>query len=362
MIKAIDRRIPVTVLKQACRDIFTAAKVPAADAAILGDVLVTTDMRGIHSHGVIRCARYIECLQSGGIKAAAEPVVLSETPTALRVSAAGGLGIPAAEKTVRRVIHKAKQVPVVIGTVNHSDHYGAAGYYAMSCAEAGLIGFSMSNTCPLIAPTGGSRAAIGNNPFAYAAPGKAYRGVLFDICMSMAASGKLIIAAANGEKIPKDWIMDRDGLPTDDPAEIYRDAVMMPFAAHKGYGFAVMVELLSGILAGAAITEDVHSWNMVPGADSGTGHCFIAVNPEFFGGLDYFRGRVDLLIGRLTSTRTAPGVERVYYPGEIEFERERGALEDGVLLPKASLDELRRAAALVHIDADILSYEMATGI
>ncbi len=349
MIEAIDRRIPVAGLKQVCRDIFMAAKVPATDAAILGDVLVTTDMRGIHSHGVIRCARYIECLQSGGIKAATEPVVLSETPTAIRISAAGGLGIPAAVKTVRKVIDKARTVPVVIGTVNHSDHFGAAGYYAMCCAEAGLIGFSMSNTCPLIAPTGGSKATIGNNPFAYAAPGKTYRGILFDICMSMVANGKLILAAANGEKIPKDWIMDRDGLPTDDPTEIYRDAVMMPFAAHKGYGFAVMVEILSGILAGAAITQDVHSWNTVPGSDSGTGHCFIAVNPEFFGGLDDFRSRVDVLIERLTSTPPAPGVEKVFYPGEIEFERERVALENGVLLPKASLEELQRAAALVNL-------------
>ena len=345
-------RLPAEVLKKSCREIFAAIGVPAADAAVVADTLVLTDMRGVHSHGVIRSARYIDCIKAGGIKPAAELEILDESPCAVRTSAAGGLGIPAADKAVKIAMERAKRHGVAVVTVNHSDHYGAAGIYAMRCADNGLVGMSMSNTCPLVAPAGGAKATIGNNPFSYAAPGGRYRAILFDICMSVVASGKLIIAAAEGKKIPKDWILDANGNPTDDPSEIYRDAIMLPFSAHKGYGFAVMVELLSAVLAGAGITEDVKSWNTVPGRDADTGHCFIAIDPEFFGGLTEFKKRTDLLIDRLVATPPVAGVDRVRYPGEIEFGREADALKNGVPLPASSVDELRRAAKMAGVKLD----------
>ena len=345
-------RLPAAVLKKSCIDVFTAVGVPAADAEVIAETLVLTDMRGIHSHGVIRSARYIDCIKAGGIKPAAELRILNDSPCAVRTSAAGGLGIPAASKAVEIAMARAKRHGVAVVTVNHSDHYGAAGIYAMRCADRGFVGMSMSNTCPLVAPAGGAKATIGNNPFSYAAPGGKYRAILFDICMSVVASGKLIIAAAEGRKIPKDWILDAEGNPTDDPNEIWHDAIMLPFAAHKGYGFAVMVELLSAVLAGSGITEDVKSWNLVPGRDADTGHCFIVIDPEFFGGLDEFRKRTDLLIDRLVATPPVAGVDRVRYPGEIEFGREADAEKNGVPLPDSSVGELRRAAEMTGVKLD----------
>ena len=345
-----EQRVPKSLLRRECEKIFTAAGVKPTDAANVADVLITTDMRGIHSHGVIRSARYIDCIQSGGIRPDVKAEVLTETPATAQVSAVGGLGIPAAVMATRLVIEKARRNGVAVVTVNHSDHYGAAGIYAMCCADAGLIGFSMSNTCPLIAPAGGAKAAIGNNPFSYAAPGRKYRGLLFDICMSVVASGKLILASADGRKIPFGWILDKDGKPTDDPAEIYKGAIMLPFAAHKGYGLAMMVEMLTGCLGNSGITEDVNSWNTIPGRDADTGHCFMAIDPECFGGLEAFQKRVDLLIDRMVATPPAEGFNKVFYPGEIEFEREGDALQNGVPLPEASLAELRRAAKLVNVE------------
>ena len=342
-------RIPENILKQECEKIFIAAGVPETDAALVADTLIATDARGIHSHGVIRAARYIDCIKAGGIKAAVVPQILNDSPSCIRLSAAGGLGIPAAIKATDMAIERAKKYGVAVATVNHSDHYGAAGIYSLRCADQGFMGFSMSNTCPLVAPSGGRKATIGNNPFSYAAPGEKYRAILFDICMSVVASGKLIIAAAEGKKIPKEWILDAQGNPTDDPSEIYRDAIMLPFASHKGYGFAVMVELLCGVLAGAGITEDVHSWNTVPGMDADTGHCFIVINPEFFGGLDIFKKRTDLLIDRMLATPPAAGVDKVRYPGEIEFEKEADAKVNGIPLPESSVDELKRGAKLTGV-------------
>ena len=250
-----------------------------------------------------------------------------------------------------RLIEQAGNLPVAVATVNHSDHFGAAGYYTMRGAEAGLIMFAMSNTVPLLAAPGGRAAVIGNNPFAYSAPGEKYRALLFDICMSRVASGKIEIAAKEGCSIPEGWILNSEGAPTTDPQDIYRNGIMLPFAEHKGYGFAVMVELLTGVLGGAGLLSGVHSWNRQPGLDADTGHCFIAFNPEFICGGARFRSRVDTMIDELKRSPVADG-QRVLYPGELEFEREQEARQNGVSLPDASVQELRRAAELTHVSVN----------
>jgi len=335
-------------LKEKVAEICRAGGIPPTDAAMIAEVLVTTDMRGIHSHGVVRLARYLDCIRAGGIQPAAEPVTLNESGSSLMVSANGGLGIPASVKTMERLLEKAATNAIVIATINHSDHYGAAGHYAMMAADRGFVGFSMSNTCPLVAPTGGRTAAIGNNPFAYAAPGRAHRAVLFDVCMSKVAAGKLVIAAEAGKKIPTDWILTKDGKPTDDPNEIWHDAVMLPFAEHKGYGFATMVEMMTGVMAMSGMMSGVHSWNTQPGRDADTGHCFIVINPAFFGGTDTFRDRIDAMIDELKRCPALEGVPEVLYPGELEWRREAAARRDGITLPEASEKELARAAEMVR--------------
>ena len=306
-------------------------------------------MRGIHSHGVVRLARYLDCIKSGGIKPNAQPVTLNEGANSLQVSAAGGLGIPAAVKTMRRLMDKGKSQAICVATVNHSDHYGAAGYYSSLAADQGFLAFSMSNTCPLVAPTGGRAAAIGNNPFAYSAPGSKYRGLLFDICMSKVASGKIILAAGENKAIPEGWILTKEGKPTTNPKEIWREAVMLPFAEHKGYGFAVMVELLTAVLGMAGLMSEVHSWNTIPGQDANTGHAFILINPAFMGGDMQFRTRVDSMIDQLKACPPVDGVAEILYPGELEWRREAAAMQNGIDLPTASRQELQRAAQMVGL-------------
>ena len=130
-------------LKAKVAEICRAGGIPANDAGMIADVLVTTDMRGIHSHGVVRLARYLDCIRAGGIQPAAEPVTLSESANSIMASAAGGLGIPASVKIARRLLDKAEKSAIAIATINHSDHYGAAGHYAMMAAERGFVGLSM---------------------------------------------------------------------------------------------------------------------------------------------------------------------------------------------------------------------------
>ena len=337
----------VEELKTRVAAIGAKAGIPAADAETIAEVLVTTDMRGVHSHGVVRIARYLDCIRAGGIRPDAEIEILKESPSSLMVSAAGGLGIPAAKKTMDRLLAKASETAIAVATVNHSDHYGAAGYYSMMAADRGFVGFSMSNTCPLVAPTGGRAAAIGNNPFAYAAPGAKYRALLFDVCMSKVAAGKLVIAAEAGQKIPEGLILTKEGRPTTDPGEIWKDAIMLPFAEHKGYGLAVMVEMMTAALGMSGMMSGVHSWNTQPGRDADTGHSFIVVNPDFFGGKDAFKARVDAMIDELKRCPTVEGAKEILYPGELEWRREAAALRDGIDLPEASEKELARAEEMV---------------
>lgn len=320
--------------------------IPETDAKTIAEVLVLTDMRGIHSHGVVRLARYFDCIRAGGIKPAAEIEILKESPSSLMVSAAGGLGIPASRKTMDLLLKKAETNAISIATVNHSDHYGAAGYYSVLAAERGFVGLSMSNTCPLIAPTGGKARTIGNNPFAYAAPALKHRPVLFDVCMSKIAAGKLEIAMGAGKSVPEGLILTAGGEPTTDPSHVWKGAVMLPFAEHKGYGFAVMVELMTAALGMSGMMSGVNSWNMQPGRDADTGHTFVVVNPEFFGGIDEFRRRTDAMIDELKRCPLAAGATEILYPGELEWRREAAALADGLELPAASEQELLRAEGM----------------
>ncbi len=339
--------ISINDLTARCQNLLMRAGVKEVPALRTAETLISADARGINSHGVIRLARYIDCIKSGGIIPDAEVRIIDEGPAFIRASAAGGLGIPASYEVTSRLIAKAAAMPLVAATVNHSDPYGAAGFYAMKCADAGLIGFSMSNTCPLIAVTGAAAAGIGNNPFAYAAPAGKFRAVLFDICMSVVASGKIIIAAADNKPIPEGWILDKYGKPTTDPQAIYDGAIMLPFGGHKGYGLAMMVEMLAGVLAGAGTLSGVNSWNTIPGQDADTGHFFLAINPEFFGGLANFTTRMEKVIEELTTAPKVDGVQKIYYPGELEFISEKRAQENGIDLPDASAAELDRADKLL---------------
>ena len=153
-----------------------------------------------------------------------------------------------------------------------------------------------------------------------------------------------------GKKIPTGWIITKDGKPTDDPEDYWRGAVMLPFAEHKGYGFATLVETMTGALAMSGMMSGVHSWNMQPGMDADTGHCFIVINPAFLGGQDAFRERIDAMIDELKRCPTVDGVEEVLYPGELEWRREASAIAEGIELPAASEKELARAAQMTGVE------------
>ncbi|MDW7655993.1 MAG: Ldh family oxidoreductase [Bacillota bacterium] len=343
---------PITCeeLEQICRHILEQAGATQEDASISAEVLVLTDMRGVFSHGCMRLKVMVDCLQSGGFHSGVEPVIEHETPISAVMDASAGIGLVASVKATRLAIDKARNNGIGVVLMHNSHHNGASGIYSMMCADQGLIGLAMTNVPPIMAVTGSNSNSIGNNPFSYACPAGKYRAIMIDIAMSTVASGKLVMYAEEKKPIPYGWLLDSMGNDTNDPSEHFKSgSTLLPFAGHKGYALAVMVESLAGALSGAAVLIGNRPWNKDPLVPGNTGHTFIALNPSYLNPGVEFVPRIEKMIETMRAAPKAAGVERIYYPGELEIEKEREAEQQGIMLPPASLASMREAARLTGV-------------
>ena len=205
-------------LESFCSTSLQRCNVRENDANITAKVLVNADMRGIHSHGLIRLINYIDCLLSDGIKAQATPQIVSETASHAVVDGKQGLGIPVSVYATEIACNKAHQTGIGIVNVFNSHHHGACGFFSQHMTESKLIGIAMSTGDIIMAATGSASRAIGNNPFSYAIPAGKYRAICYDVAMSAVAAGKISIAAEEGLSIPFGWLLDPNGNPTQDPS------------------------------------------------------------------------------------------------------------------------------------------------
>ena len=321
----------------------------AQEAETVAQVLTSADERGVNSHGVVRMEGYTACLRSGGVKANAKHTIVTEGDSFALIDANGGLGIPVSVEAEALAIEKAKKAGIGIVNVRGSHHHGACGYYSIQSAKAGLIGLAMSTGDIIMAATGAAEDSIGNNPFSYAVPAGRYGIICYDIAMSTVAMGKVAMAADEGRSIPLGWMLDKDGNPTTDPWSYANGGTMVPFGGYKGYGLSMMVESLAGILSGAALLKDIHAWNKDPEGCGNVGHCFVAIDPAHINpGFDV-SARAEEMIEQLRAHRKAPGVERIFFPGEIEQEKEADARANGIALPPASEHALQRVADLTGV-------------
>ena len=332
-----------------CTDALVYCGVSQQDARTTAEVLVNADMRGVHSHGVIRMIGYVECLLSGGVRAKAQAKIVNEGPCNALVDADQGLGIPVSVFATELACKKAAETGVGIVNVFNSHHHGACGYYSQTMTRSGMIGLAMSTGDVIMAASGSASRCIGNNPFSYAVPAGKYRAICYDVAMSMVAAGKISIAADENKPIPYGWLLDPMGNPTTDPHDYDLGGALVPFGGHKGYGLSVMVESLAGLLSGAAMLSDIHAWNKNPEQGGNVGHIFIALDPAKLNPGVNMAARAEAMIEELAAARKAPGVERILYPGQLEHEREDAALRDGIELPQATLDALMKVSECVKI-------------
>jgi ureidoglycolate dehydrogenase (NAD+) len=318
--------------------------VPTDSALLVAQTLVLADLKGIGSHGMMRLPAYVKRIQTGTIDILAIPEILNETTGTLSMDGKKGLGQVVAVRAMRSVIGKARSTGVGVATVRGGNHFGCASYYAELAVDAGMIGIVACNASPVMPPTGGNVPLLGNNPIAIGAPAGKFGRLVLDISTSMAAAGKVVLAKKLGQKIPLDWALGPDGKPTDDPEVALKRLTLLPMAGHKGYGLALMLDLLSGILAGAEHGRGVRSFFREYDQDYNAGFFLLALNIGAFIPLNIFTTALEAYIEEIkTSSRIDPSIP-IWVPGEIENHllTERARL--GIPYPSEVVAELNQLA------------------
>jgi LDH2 family malate/lactate/ureidoglycolate dehydrogenase len=327
---------------------------PAADAGVTAEHLVTANLRGVDTHGVIRLSGYIKRIQAGGNNPKPKIRILRQTDNTAVLDGDNSLGQVGGKQAMELAIEKAQKAGIGLVTMRNSNHYGMAGYYALLAVQQDMIGLSMTNVLASMAPTGGVTKGLGNNPICFAFPADTEPPVVVDFATSKSSWGKALLCAQSGEPLPEDCFTDADGKPTLSAAAFLDGGTLLPIAEHKGYGLALAISLLTGLLAdGGFDTELPHLYKELdkPGANS---FAMGAIKIENFVPTRNFKRRMDSIIRHLRSTRTIPGVERIYLPGEIEHEREQEQKELGVLLSSEMMEELEDLAREAGLKAETI--------
>lgn len=349
---------PAPALRDYMTRVLQQAGVSYEDAAIAADVLLAADMRGIPSHGIIRLFPYYsKRLRDGLVNPRPKLAVIGETAATLSLDGDNGLGHPTSYRAMQRCIDRAGQTGAAVVTVRNSNHYGIAGYYAMQALPHDMIGLSFTNAASLVAPTYGRTAILGTNPIAVAAPAGAQRPYVLDMATSIVPIGKITVYEKAGLEIPYGWGIDSQGQVTTDPREVFYGGALLPLGGtdemrgYKGYGLGLMVEILAGLLAGAdfGTSVDHESSSRV----SRIGHCFAAIRVDAFRPLEDFKHDMDALILQLKEAPKAAGHERIYIPGEKEYEKTERSLREGVPILAEVVNSLKRDGEEVRVPFDL---------
>ncbi len=349
------RRVIWENLEALCVDALLKTGMREDDAKVAADVLVTTDLMGVFTHGTTNLGKYIRRLRAGGLDPEATPEIAKEGPSWAVIDGHAAMAMITARRAMETAIAKATTTGVAYVGARNSGHYGAAGYYALMAARSDMIGLSMSNDVPSMTAPGARGHILGTNPLAIAIPaGKEYP-ILLDVAMSAVAGSKVYQALSQGKPIPNTWIVDGDGLPTTDGSVYPHSASMLPMAGHKGYGLALLIETLSSLVSGACCRSEVGSWIFGdPSVPTGHGHAFLAVNVGAIEPIDRFKDRVDGMIREIRESPKAKGSDRVFLPGEMEFERMDEARAKGIALPQNVVDSLLAVAEESGLDSAAL--------
>lgn len=346
-------RVPKDELFSFVVKVFTKLGVPKEDAEITADNLIMADLRGIESHGVQRLKRYVDGLLSGGVNPHPNIRIIREGASYALIDGDEGLGQVVGYKAMTLAIKKAKKSGVGVVSVRNSNHYGIAGYYALMAAEKGMIGVSMTNSRPLVAPTGGIERVLGTNPIALAAPTKG-RPFLLDMATSVVPIGKLEVYRRKGKPIPEGWAIDSEGNITRDVEKVFNGGALLPlggfgelFSGHKGYGLSVMVDILTGILSGGTWSRHVKNTSE---KKSEVDHFFMAINIESFVPLEEFREKMSAMIEEIKSSKKHPNFEKIWIHGEKGFLTQETRLKLGIPIYKGVLKELNEIAEKLGIE------------
>lgn len=318
--------------------------IPEKDAEICAEILITSDLHGIESHGIGRLRMYVDRIQKGLIETNCTLKIIKESPTTAVIDGQHGIGMVIAHHCMQMAIEKAQQYGMGSVAVRNSTHFGIDGYYPLMAIKAGMIGMSFTNARPSVAPTFSSQPKLGTNPIAFGAPTDEIFPFLFDAATSITQRGKIEVLnrESNPESSP-DWVIDADGKPLTKPDEILEklvteEAALLPLGGvreitggHKGYGLSTIVEILSSALQSGAFLSALSGMNK-EGKETRlrVGHFFMAINIECFLPLNEFKTNIGALLRELRSARKLPDHSRIYTAGEKEYYREQEIRKKGI--------------------------------
>jgi LDH2 family malate/lactate/ureidoglycolate dehydrogenase len=333
-------------LRAALAAILTGWRVPPDQASVIAELLVEADLRGVDSHGAHLMSMYVSRLSSGHLSPATTVRTLRDEGATAILDGGLGFGQIAGLAAARLVAERAAEHGVAAVAVRETTHLGALGAYTARVAEAGHICLCVQNGPTFVPPFGGVTALMSTNPLSYAVPTGSEPTIVYDIATTTVAGNRLLLAKKRGDPtIPPGWACDEQGRPTTDTAAASVRHLQW-FGGHKGFGLALLVELLAGVLAGSSFGTTERTASPLHGAERlAKGVTFIAVNPERFAPRETFTTAVDTLVREIRGSEPAAGVERIWLPGEPEHVRACARARDGIPLPAALVAELRRLAA-----------------
>ena len=341
-----------------CRKVFQGYGFTEEESAQITEVLLDADLSGIESHGIQRLIRYHKEVTEGYVKMEAKPEIVKETPLAATIEGNDSMGQTLSVKAMQMAIDKAKKYGVGMVAVRNSNHYGIAGYYTRMAAKEGLIGICMTNTEAIMVPTFGREAMLGTNPIAFSMPADPVP-FTFDAATTVVPRGKLEVYAKRDGVIRDGWALDEKGHPCTDAARVLGNIIgktgggILPLggageetSGYKGYGFGMICEICTGILAGGLTSNHV---NRTPGRIN-TCHFFMAVDYGMFGEKEDLEKGLSKYLEELRQSPKAEGAERIYIHGEKEFESRQKVLAQGVSVNDTTYAEMQMIAAYTHAE------------
>jgi len=358
--------VPVDVIKAFMTDVFVALGTSDEDAAICTDVLITSDLRGIESHGIGRLKYYYDRIKAGVQSTTTRWKIVKETETTAVIDGNHGMGHVIATHSMQLAMEKARQYGMGSVAVRNGTHFGIAGYYPLMAAKAGMMGLTVTNARPAIAPTFGTEPMLGTNPIAFAAPTDMPYPFCLDMATPITQRGKIEVFDRVEKPVPEGWVINNRGEPETDAGAILQNlgkftAALLPLGGsgelmggHKGYGLATMVEILCASLQAGAFQKDLLGF-----APDGSrrpymlGHFFMAIDIEHFIPEEDSRRITGQILRNLQNSRKTPGAERIYVAGEKEYEMEQERLRVGIAVNA----NLRKELQIVRDELGVKGYE-----
>jgi len=315
-------------LKEVAVDILKGLKATDEEAALVAEILVQADMRGTDTHGVHLLTLLPDRVNADMIQIPTNLKVIKEGETTTLIDGGNGLGQFAVHRAMTINIQKAKKFGLGCTLVRNTNNIGSLIYYTLMAAQKGMVGIVMGNAAAAMSPWGGTEAFFGTNPISFAAPGGTEGPVALDMSSSVVARGKIRLAERTKEPIPLGWAYDATGAETTDPTAAMK-GTLVPIGGPKGFGLALMVDILAGLLSGSKYGQDIKTFHQLVGP-TGVGAFSLAIDIERFMPLKQFNELIQAYLVSIKSSKKAKGVSRIYIPGERKFEKEKQSLKEGI--------------------------------